>query len=102
MCLFDVEECAIIEQHLMGGGEDQFVLFEKLTFLDLLKRWLLTVVYLGHEHRPKTLSGGNKTQVKVIVDEITFTCIGRLLQRKSQMFELPILLLLDREEGNIS
>ena len=31
MCLVDAEECAIIEQHLMGGGEDQFVLFEKLT-----------------------------------------------------------------------
>lgn len=31
MCLFDAEECAIIEQQLMGGGQDQFVLFEKLT-----------------------------------------------------------------------
>ena len=40
--------------------------------------------------------------LKVVVGEITSTCVGRLLQRKSQMFELSILLLLDREEGNIS
>ena len=36
--------------------------------------------------------------LKVVVDEITFTCVGRLLQRKSQMFELPILLLLGKKE----
>ena len=25
------KECEITEQHIMGGGEDQFVLFDKLT-----------------------------------------------------------------------
>ena len=36
--------------------------------------------------------------LKVVVDEITFTCVGQLLPRKSQMFELPILLLLGKKE----
>ena len=43
------------------GGEDQFVLFDKLTSTLSAEKMVMTVVYLGHEHRPKTLSGRNKT-----------------------------------------